>query len=94
MITFHSVIDSPLSVKRVMPPTTTMAKTRPPITKRYRETRGEVRGTSGGSGKVEEDEPDEVESMAAVVRARADRATFCRSAASGEAAKDVVRGCR
>lgn len=28
MIGFHSVIDSPEPVRRVMPPTTTMAKTR------------------------------------------------------------------
>ena len=53
LTTFHSVIERPLSVKRVMPPTTTMAKTRPAMTKRYLETRGEVSGTSGGSGKVE-----------------------------------------
>jgi len=34
LTTFHSVMDRPLSVRRVMPPTTTMQKTRPAIPNR------------------------------------------------------------
>lgn len=34
MTKFHSVIERPLSVRRVMPPTTTIAKTIPAMTKR------------------------------------------------------------
>ena len=61
LTTFHSVIESPLSVKRVMPPTTTIANTIAAMTARYLATSGVVRDASGGSGEEDSQETVAVE---------------------------------
>lgn len=50
MTRFHSVMERPLSVSRVMPPTTTIVKTMAAMATRYFATSGVVRRISGGSG--------------------------------------------
>lgn len=80
LTTFHSVIESPLSVKRVMPPTTTIAKTIPAMTTRYLATAGVVSGTSVGLGKEDSEERvavervrQEVDEVGVVVEDRVER---------------------
>lgn len=55
MTRFHSVMLSPDSVRRVRPPTTTMANTRPDMTKRWVDIAGDVRV---GRGCVDEEEEE------------------------------------
>lgn len=63
MTRFHSVMLSPDSVRRVRPPTTTMANTRPDMTKRWVDIAGDVRVGRGCVDEEEEEEDEEEEEL-------------------------------
>ena len=90
---FHSVMLSPLSVRRVMPPTTTMVKTRAAMPARYFETAGVVRtsGFGGGGGWAKAGEGATPESLRVWMKKIALLGGTCRAVVEKEELKGIAR---